>query len=276
MAGEGHAAGAAEEKLDAIQHILDQTYLEIPVYHSHHFFDGKLPLPSLHIFGLDLSITRHVVMMWVAGALLVVLLSAAFRRPRLIPSGLANFFEAIVVFVRNDIVLENLGERGKPFLPFLLTLFFFILFCNLLGLVPYSATATANLAVTAGLAICSFAAIQITGIANNGFLGYLKSIVPPGLPTWLLPIMIPVELIGMFVKPFALCIRLFANMTAGHVIILSLFSLIFTFQSLLVAPVSVAFASAVYFLEIFVALIQAFIFTLLSTFFIGMAAHPEH
>ena len=276
MADEAHAAGAAEEKLDAIQHILDQNYIEVPFYHSHRFFDGKLPLPSLHLFGLDLSITRHVVMMWVASVLLISLLLIAFRRPRLIPSGLANFFEAIVVFVRNDIVLANLGERGKPFLPFLLTVFFFILFCNLLGLVPYSATATANLAVAAGLAICSFFVIQIAGIVNNGFGGYLKNLAPPGIPFWLLPIMIPVELIGMFVKPFALCIRLFANMSVGHVVILTLFSLIFTFQSLLVAPISVAFASAVYLREIFVALLQAFIFTMLSTLFIGMAAHPEH
>jgi F-type H+-transporting ATPase subunit a len=130
--------------------------------------------------------------------------------------------------------------------------------------------------VTATLAICSFVAIQFGGILHNGLFGYFRGLIPHGLPLWLLPIMIPIEIVSLFAKPFALCIRLFANMTAGHIVILSMLGLIFTFQSLAVAPASVLFAVAVNLLEIFVALIQAYIFTLLSAVFIGMAVHQEH
>jgi F-type H+-transporting ATPase subunit a len=281
MAGEAHAAEAAGEKLDIVGHLMDHDYLQVPLANASHFFDGKLPLPQFppfQIYGVsvDLSITRHVVMMWIAGLVLVLSLLFAFRRPRLVPSGLASFFEAIVIFVRDDIVLANMGERGRPYLPYLLTIFFFILTCNLLGLFPYTATATGNISVTAALAFCSFVAIQIAGIANNGVFGYLRNLIPRGIPGWLLPLMVPVELLGVLVKPFTLCIRLFANMTSGHVVVLALISIIFIFKNLLVAPVSVAFAAAVYLLEIFIALVQAFIFTLLSALFIGMAAHSEH
>jgi len=281
MADKADAAEAAGEKLDIIGHLLDHDHLEVPFLNAHHIFDGKLSLPhfpEFEILGIpvDLSITRHVVMMWIAGALLIVLMRIAFRRPRLVPSGLAGLFESIVVFVRDEIVLASMGERGRPYLPYLLTVFFFILFCNLLGLVPYSATATGNISVTAALAFCTFITILIAGIVNNGFFGYLKSLVPHGVPVLLLPIMIPVELLGLVAKPFALCIRLFANMTAGHVVILAVLGIIIMFKSVAVAPVAVAFAAAIYLLEIFIALVQAFIFTLLSALFIGMAAHPEH
>lgn len=281
MAAEAHAAAAAESKLDILGHIQDHGYLDVPFLNAHNLIDGKLPLPQfppLHLWGVtvDLSITRHVVMMWVAGLLIMGLLLRAFRRPQPVPRGLANLFEAMTVFVRDDIVYATMGERGKPYLPYLLTVFFFILTCNLLGLIPYSASATGNISVTAALASCTFVTILGAGIANNGLFGYFKSLVPHGVPTWLLPIMIPVELLGIFSRPFALCIRLFANMMAGHVVILALLGMIFLFGTLGVAPVSVLFAAAIYLLEIFVALVQAFIFTLLSALFIGMAAHPEH
>ena len=214
--------------------------------------------------------------MWVASLLLIALMLRAFRKPRTVPSGLANFFEAIVVFLRDEVVLPIMGEGGKKYLPFLLTIFFFILFCNLLGLVPYSATATSNVSVTAGLALCSFFLMLGAGIANNGLLGYCKSIVPSGVPPVLLIILIPVELIGLFVKPFALCVRLFANMTGGHVAILVFLGLIAILQSEWIALGSVPFAAAIYLLEIFVGFVQAFVFTLLSTVFISMAAHPDH
>jgi F-type H+-transporting ATPase subunit a len=281
MAAEAQAAAAAESKLDILGHIQDHEYLDVPFLNAHHLIDGKLPLPQFppfHLWGVtvDLSITRHVVMMWLAGLLLIGLLLRAFRPSRKVPSGLANLFEAIVVFVRDDIVYTTMGERGKPYLPYLLTVFFFILTCNLLGLIPYTATATGNISVTAALAACTFTAILIAGIGNNGLIGYFKSLVPHGVPVWLLPILVPVEILGLIAKPFALCIRLFANMMAGHVVILALLGMIFLFGSLGVAPVAVLFAAAIYLLEIFVALVQAFIFTLLSTLFISMAAHPEH
>ena len=214
--------------------------------------------------------------MWVASILLIALMLRAFRKPRTVPSGLANFFEAIVLFLRDEVVLPIMGEDGKKYLPFLLTLFFFILFCNLLGLIPYSATATGNISVTAGLALCSFLVMLGAGIANNGLFGYFKSLIPSGVPPVLLIILIPVELIGLLVKPFALCVRLFANMTGGHVAILVFLGLISILQSEWIAIGSVPFAVAIYMLEIFVGFVQAFVFTLLSTVFISMAAHPDH
>ena len=282
MAGDANAAGAADEKLDVMGHILDSEHLELPFINAHHHvLNGSIHLPDIPefpLFGIpiNLSITRHVVMMWVASVLLIGSLLIAFRQPRLVPSGLANFFEAIVVFLRDEVVMPVMGEQGRHYLPYLLTVFFFILFCNLLGLIPYSATATGNISVTAALALCTFILTQAVGISNNGLFGYLKSLVPGGMPSWVLPIMIPVEIVSLFAKPFALCIRLFANMIAGHVIILVFLGLIILLKSYLVAPFSIAFAVAIYLLEIFIGFLQAFIFTLLSALFISMAAHPEH
>ena len=269
-------AAPSDEQVDIIGHILDHDYLEVPFYNASHFFDGKIHLPSFELFGIDLSITRHVVMMWIVGGLLILLFTAAFRRPKLVPTGFANLFEAIVVFLRDEVILPVMGEHGKVYLPYLLTLFFFILFCNLLGLIPYSGTATGNISVTAGLALLTFLITQASGVINNGLFGYLKSLVPSGLPVWLLPIIIPIELVSLLAKPCALCIRLFANMIAGHVAILVFLGLIIMMKMWYLAFVSVPLAAALYLLEIFIAFVQAFIFTLLSALFINMAAHPEH
>ncbi len=276
MTGETDAAGAAGTQLDIVGHILDKKYLELPFVDFDHLWAGTVDLPSFELFGIDMSITRHVAMMWVASLLLIVMLLMAFRRPREVPSGLANFFEVIVVFLRDEVVLPIMGEDGKKYLPFLLTVFFFILFCNLLGLIPYSATATGNVNVTFALAACSFLVMLGAGIANNGLFGYFKSLIPSNVPLALLPILIPVELISLFVKPFALCIRLFANMTGGHIAILVFLGLIILMENLWVAIGAVPFAIAIYMLEIFVGFIQAFVFTLLSAVFISMAAHPDH
>ena len=273
MAGDAEAGG----QVDIIGHIVDSKYLDVPFLNAHHWVDGRISLPQFEpIFGIDFSITKHVLMMWVASALLILLLTLAFRRPRAVPFGLANFFEAIVLYIRDEVVFPIMGEGGRKYLPYLLTVFFFILFCNLLGLVPYSGTPTGNISVTAALALCTFAITQGSGIINNGLIGYCRSIVPSGMPGWLLPIMIPIELMGMLSKPFALAIRLFANMVAGHVAILVFLGLTIMLKSYYVAPFSVAFAAAIYLLEIFICFIQAFIFTLLSAVFINMAAHPDH
>ena len=156
--------------------------------------------------------------------------------------------------------------------------FFFVLLAGLFGLVPYSSTVTGNIAVTAALAGISFIAIQFGGIRSNGFFGYFKGLIPSGMPKWLLIIIIPLEILGLFTKPFALCIRLFANMIAGHVVVLSLIGLIFIFKAFVfaVAPVSVGFVLFIYLLEILIVLIQAYIFTMLTALFIGMAVHQEH
>src|SRR5919198_1661945 len=155
----------------------------------HHVLDTKLL--SIKILGLDLSITKHVLMMWIAAALLMVIFRYAFRQHRAIPTGIANFLEAIVVFLRDEVILPTMGEEGKPYLPYLLTVFFFILFCNLLGLIPFGATATGNVSVTAALAFISLIMIQVGGIKKHGMKHHLENLIPHGLPMWLLPIMIP-------------------------------------------------------------------------------------
>jgi F-type H+-transporting ATPase subunit a len=164
-----------------------------------------------------------------------------------------------------------------------LTAFFFILTCNLLGLVPSMATATGNISVTAGLAGVAFVMIQAGGIREYGVIKHFKNLVPPGLPLWLIPIMFALEILSMLIKPFALCIRLFANMMAGHVVILAFISLIFILSAMFspvvgvaVSPLAVGFALFVNLLEMFVALLQAYIFTMLTAQFIGMSVHPAH
>ncbi|MGE5680838.1 MAG: F0F1 ATP synthase subunit A [Bacillota bacterium] len=254
-----------------LHHILDANYLDFEPF-------GKIPLPQIHMFGMDLSITRHVVFMWLALVLLVLIFSKAaksYRQSR-IPKGMSNLMELMVVFVRDDIARPTIGKGHEKFLPYLLTVFFFILTGNFIGLFPYSATFPSNISVTATLATISFIVIQAGGIMKNGLFGYFKGLIPHGVPLWLLPVMFVVEILGLFTRPFALAIRLFANMTAGHIVILALLGLIFILKTAFVAPVSIAFALFIYLLEILVALIQAYIFTMLSSLFIGMAVHQEH
>ena len=234
---------------------------------------------------LDLSPTKHVMMMLIgAGLLLLTFLLGSHRnKSQLVPRGrLANFLEMLVLFVRNEIAIKNIGpEEGPRYTPFLLTAFFFILFLNLLGLVPWMATATGNIGVTAALALVTFILTQVASIRAAGFGGYLAHLTG-GVPWPLWPIMIPVEILGLFTKPFALTIRLFANMLAGHVVIFFLLGLIFIMGSAAWGFVSVPFAFAIYLLEIFVGFVQAYIFTMLSALFIGMGvamghhAHEEH
>ncbi len=255
-----------------LHHIMDSRELDFEP-----FFTIHIPqFPTL--FGLDITPTKHVFFMWLTALLLLILFYIVARsyKKSLVPKGIANVFEVMILFVRDEIVKPTLGEGYEKFVPYLLTLFFFILFGNLLGLIPYSSTFTSNIAVTATLAIFSFFAIQIGGIRQNGFFSYVKGLVPKGIPSWMLIIMIPVEILSLFTKPFALAIRLFANMIAGHIVILSMLGLIFFIGTYFVAPASVLFAIFIYLLEILVALIQAYIFTILTSLFIGMAVHQEH
>lgn len=254
-----------------LHHVMDGNYLDFSPF-------GKIYLPHLEIFGFDISITRHVIFMWLAAILLTYVFTKVAKsyRSSLVPKGSTNFWEVFILFVRDEIAKPTIGKGYEKFLPYLLTAFFFILFGNFLGLIPFSATFTSNIAVTATLATMSFLVIQMGGIKSNGFLGYFKGLIPHGVPVFLLPIMIVVELLGLFTKPFALAIRLFANMTAGHIVIYALISLIFVMQSYLISPVSIGMALFIYSLEVLVALLQAYIFTMLSSLFIGMAVHQEH
>jgi F-type H+-transporting ATPase subunit a len=255
-----------------LHHVLDGREIELP-------FLGYVHIPQFPlVFGIDITPTKHVVFMWIAAILVFLTFFSIAKRYKtsLVPKRFTNFFEVLIVFVRDEIAEPTLGRAYQSFLPFLLTMFFFILFGNFLGLIPFSSTFTSNIAVTAALAIISFIMIQFGGMKQNGFFGYFKGLVPHGIPVMLLPLMVLVEILGLFTKPFALCIRLFANMIAGHTVILALIGLIFFMGTIFIAPVSVAFAIFIYLLEILVALIQAYIFTMLTSLFIGMAVHQEH
>jgi F-type H+-transporting ATPase subunit a len=255
-----------------LHHVLDGREIELP-------FLGYVHIPQFPlVFGIDITPTKHVVFMWIAAILVFLTFFSIAKRYKnsLVPKRFTNFFEVLIVFVRDEIAEPTLGRAYQSFLPFLLTMFFFILFGNFLGLIPFSSTFTSNIAVTAALAIISFIMIQLGGMKQNGFFGYFKGLVPHGIPVMLLPLMVLVEILGLFTKPFALCIRLFANMIAGHTVILALIGLIFFMGTIFIAPVSVAFAIFIYLLEILVALIQAYIFTMLTSLFIGMAVHQEH
>ncbi|MFL5555949.1 MAG: F0F1 ATP synthase subunit A, partial [Gemmatimonadaceae bacterium] len=271
-------------------HITDSHTLDYPCFHTGFVCEYELPRWNpIHIgrFAVDISPTRHVVMLWIAALLCIAFTTLALRahNRRTIegkaPRGLGNGLEALVLWLRNEIVLPNVGPHGNAFVPYLLTIFFFILFANLLGLVPYGATATGNISVTATLAIVTFIVIEIAGMRAQG-KAYLNTIVfwphDMSLPMkiFISPILTPIEIFGKFTKPMALAIRLFANMTAGHVVLLALISLIFTFGSWLLVPVPILLALGISFLELFVAFLQAFVFTLLSAVFIGLIREGAH
>jgi F-type H+-transporting ATPase subunit a len=257
-----------------IAHVSNSSEWHLPFLHLHlpHF-------PPVNLFGIeiDLSISNHVIMMWIASLLLLFIFTQLYDRRRKVPSGITALLETLILFVRDEIAIPNMGrETGRRLTPLILSFFFFILTMNLMGLIPLFTTATANISVTAGLALVSFFVMIAQGMRENGVFGYLKSLVPQGIPVVFAPLMFLVEFIGLFTKPFALAVRLFANMTAGHVVILSFISLIIVFKTVLMSPISVAFALFINVLEILVAFIQAYIFSLLSAMFIGMAAHPSH
>jgi F-type H+-transporting ATPase subunit a len=274
--------------------------------------------PLLHlppVFGIDLSVSKHVFMLWVVAALLFVGITTMVRRyvrqPRLVPTGATGVLEIGVEFIRDSVARPNLGSKWTPvWTPLLLTFFLFILCANLIGLVPIfdviglinhyvfhgdehsfltrlvhgSATATGNPNVTAGLAVISFFAIIAAGVRAHGFVQHWMNLVPHGLPKPIYVLLIPLEIISMFVRPFALTARLAANMTGGHIALLAIMSIVFMAAEALGAaagigvglgfavPLNVALSG----LELIVVLVQAYVFTLLSAVFIGMAIHAHH
>jgi F-type H+-transporting ATPase subunit a len=262
-AGHGAEAGHGDPSTVIMHHVTDVP-LKV----------GPVVLPS-----------KHLVFFLLAMALVIALARLAVRSYRggKIPRGVGAALEALVLFIRDEIAEPNIGHGdGRKFTPLLCSFFSFILVAALLGLMPFAATSTGNLAVTMGLALVSFAAQQYAGISKYGMAGHFHNLIPPGLPAWLLPIMIPVEILSMFTKPFALMIRLFANMLAGHMVITTLLLLISLMGQIswlggaAMAPVSILLSLFIMLLEVLVAFIQAYIFTLLSAIFIGMYAHPAH
>ncbi|MGA1976939.1 MAG: F0F1 ATP synthase subunit A [Bacteroidales bacterium] len=229
----------------------------------------------------DFSITKTICGMMAAallGLIIFISLSRSYKKTGISsPKGMQSFLEPVVLFVRDDIAIPNIGmHKYERYMPYLLSVFFFILINNLMGLIPvpppFGANVTGNIGITFVLAFCTFLMIQFSG--NKTYWRHIFA--APGVPVWLLPIMIPVEIIGLFSKPFALMIRLFANMLAGHIVVLSLICLIFIFSSIFLAPISVLFVIFMDCLELLVAFLQAYIFTLLSALFIGMAVPEEH
>lgn len=240
---------------------------------EHHILDHKIT--SLAIGSFSLPITKHVIMMWIGAGILMVTIPLLARRWPMVPSGIRNLLETFVVFLRDEVILPNTGEAGRPYLPYFLSLFFFILVVNLLGMVPGAATATGNISVTAALALMTVGLINVAGVRKYGLVHHFHNFIPHGLPGWLVPLMLPLELLGLLTRGFALSIRLFANMIAGHVVILAFLSLIFLFGSLFIVPASIAAAVGLGLLEVFVCFLQAYIFTLLSSIFVGSSLNPH-
>lgn len=298
--GQEHAAAPAEENADFITpHITDSYWMEVPIFRppfAREACVGRrvsehecLPLwEPVHVGGLTLQLspTKHVVMMLLAATLCAVILIGAARgharsHGRIGRSeGLGTGIEAMVLYIRNTVILPNVGHHGDAYVPFLLAAFFFILFCNLLGLIPFGSTATGNFSVTATMAIISFIVVEISGMRALGAkyfstIFYWNKDLHPVMRVIMFVIMSPVEIFGKFTKPFALAIRLFANMTAGHIVVLAFIGLIFTFKSL-ASGAPFIMAIGIMLLEIFVSVLQAFIFTLLSAVFIGQIRAASH
>jgi len=271
----------------------------------HHLADSKVweaPWGDVHLpqfapvqigpVSLDFSITKHVLFMMISAVLVMILLIwAGFDAKRKHeagaargPKGASNVVEAFILFLRDEVAMKNIGHGGEKYVPYIVTLFFFILFCNLLGLLPWGASPTGNISVTAALAIMTFILVEISGMRALGAAGYAKTIffIPHGLPTFMKPIMLiimtPVEFIGKLTKPFALSVRLYANMTAGHAVVLAFTGMLVLSGlagTLWVAPAPIFMAIGILILEVFVAFLQAYVFALLTSVFIGLIRHAH-
>jgi F-type H+-transporting ATPase subunit a len=303
-----HAA-TASEKFDAGQTIIS------------HVSNSGLDHPLIHlptVYGVDLSVTKHVFMLWLVAALVFVIVTWAVRRflraerEQPVPQGFSNALEAVVEFIRDTIAQPNVGSKWvRTWTPLLATFFIFILAANVAGLIPAfdvlalinhsvlhlpddsflvrlthgGTTATGNFNVTAGLATVTFFAIIVAGARAHGFVQHWKNMIPQGLPMPIYFLLIPIEIMGMFIRPFALTMRLAANMTGGHIALLAILSFVFIFAELsgkaiagigVGLAVSLPLAVGISALEIIVVLVQAYVFTLLTAVFIGMAIHVHH
>ena len=304
--GDHEAVSVMERVGDNIIHHVSNSDIEHPILH----------LP--HLYNIDMSVTKHVLMLWIVavsvGLFVIIPVQKFVKQNKLIPSGLMNFIEIIVTFVRDTIVKPNVGSKWvNSWAPLILTFLFFIFFANAIGMIPIfdllgvinrfilhvpygdnhnfingllhgGPTATGNFNVTAALAFITFSSIIIAGVRAHGFVQHWKNLVPHGLPAFVYVILIPIEIIGMFVKPFALTMRLAANMTGGHIALLAILSFMAIFADMFhsvlagigVAIISVPMAAAISGLEIIVVIVQAYVFTLLSAVFIGMAINVHH
>ena len=302
--GGGHAASEGFNAGETIINHVSNSPIDHPLIH----------LPT--IAGIDLSVTKHVFMLWFVAALVFIIVTVAVRRflssGRPVPTGFMSALEAVVLYVRDEMVQPNVGRKWvNTWTPLILTFFIFILSANAIGLIPVfdvvalvdhyvlhtgpdsflknvvhgGTTATANFNVTAALATITFAAIIVAGTKAHGFINHWKNLVPHGLAWPIYILLIPIEIMGLFVRPFALTMRLAANMTGGHIAILAILSFVFLFADMfgnalagigVGLAVSVPLAVGISALEIIVVLVQAYVFTLLTAVFIGMAIHVHH
>ena len=242
----------------------------------HHITDSSqwhLPFGVVH---LPEPLTIQKLMVILTGILMIWIFCFVYRKQDRVPKGFTNFLEVFILHIRNDLAIEFLGEEdGKRLTPLFLTFFFFILFLNVLGLIPiFPTTATANVFTTGALAFITFTLMTAGGMAKHGVLNYMKLFILPGVPKPILLLLTPLEVLSLFIRAGALTVRLFANMFAGHIVILSILGLVVTLG--LVALPAIAMALFVYVLEVFVAFLQAYIFTFLSAIFIGQIYHPQH
>lgn len=262
------ATAAANQSSDRAEVLMQWIMHHVNDSHEWH------PLPGIGIHLPDF-ISLHGLMLLLCAGFLIFLFKVLYKHGPSAPTGVTNLLELFVIFVRDEISIACLGEEdGKKMTPMFCSFFFFILALNLMGLIPLFATATSNISVTFALASISMGFMIFGGIYKNGPVGFAKAFVPQGIPWPILLIVTPLEFLGVFIKSFALMIRLFANMLAGHIVVFSILGLIFTFGY--VALPAVVLAIGISLLEIFIALLQAYIFTLLSALFIGQIYHPAH
>lgn len=237
-------------------------------YDEHHHPSNVKPI--------DFSITKNVVSMLLVSLLMFFMfkgLARSYKKNNSIPTGVGRFLEPLVLFIRDDIAIPNIGEKKyKKYMSFLLTVFFFIWFLNLLGMTPIGVNVTGNIAITFALALIVFLITNLT--ANKNYWGHIFWM--PGVPTFMKVVLAPIELLGVFIKPFSLMIRLYANMTAGHVVLMSIIGMIFLFKNWIGGPLSFGLAFALSILELLVAALQAYIFTMLSALYFGMANEEAH
>jgi len=232
-------------------------------------------LPFLPPIQLPEAISLHGLMLILCSVFLIIIFCFLYNKKSLVPHGFTNFLEILILFVRDEIAVRNLGkEDGTKMTPLFCTFFFFILLLNVMGLIPLFSTATANINVTASLAIITFGFMVFGAIYKNGLKGFMHALIPSGVPAPVLILLVPIEIMGLLIKAFALTIRLFANMLAGHIVIISLLGLVVLLGKF--ALPAIFLAVGIYILEILVAFLQAYIFTLLSAMFIGQMYHPEH
>ena len=249
---------------------------QLEPYIMHHVLDGhEWKLPFLPAIPLPSFLSLHGLMVLLCAAFLVILFTVFYRRHDRVPQGISNVLEIFVLFIRDQIVVPCIGEEdGRKLTPLFCTFFFFILGMNLMGMVPLFATATADINVTAALALVTLTLMTGISLIKHGPVKFLKTFVPSGVPKPVLIILIPIEIVGFFIKPFALMIRLLANMFAGHVVILALLGLV-VLLGFAAAPI-IFLALFILLLEVLVSFLQAYIFTFLSAMFIGQMAHPQH